>query len=157
MNPGATSKPLASIVSLPRNSFREIARILPPEIPTLRIASRLDSGSITLPCKITTSYNSAARSAASGIPCKAHAATNTLNIHCAILIRSPQLSIVALLQAHQSLRERLACQKKNPESLGVSDPGRGCIGGGPEGKSFLLVNVSRHLANLPQLFVCEEN
>src|SRR5882724_10572273 len=149
MNPGATASPRASIVSFPRNSFCEIARIFPPEIPTLRMESRFDSGSITLPCKITTSNNSAARSAASGIPCKVHAATNTLNTHRAILIRSPQLSVVALLQAHQSLRERLACQKKNPESLGVSDPGRGASEGGPEGNSFLLVNVSRHLANLP--------
>src|SRR5438093_944887 len=127
MNPGATASPRASIVSLPRNSFCEIARIFPPEIPTLRMASSFDSGSITLPCKITTSYNSAARSAASGVPSQAPAATNTPNTHLAIFIPSPQLSIVALLQAHQSLREHLACQKKNPESLGVSDPGRGCI------------------------------
>src|SRR5438094_111623 len=49
MKPGATTRPLASIVCLPCNAALLIARILPPLIPTLRTASSPDSGSITLP------------------------------------------------------------------------------------------------------------
>src|SRR5438094_111626 len=47
MKPGATTRPLASIVCLPCNAALLIARILPPLIPTLRTASSPDSGSIT--------------------------------------------------------------------------------------------------------------
>src|SRR5437016_10124601 len=57
MKPGATTRPLASIVCLPCNAALLIARILPPLIPTLRTASSPDSGSITLPFVIATSYD----------------------------------------------------------------------------------------------------
>src|SRR5262245_8154427 len=58
MNPGATTRPPASIVSRPRG-LPPIARIFPPCTATARPASSPDSGSITRPCIITTSYTGA--------------------------------------------------------------------------------------------------
>src|SRR5579862_2757935 len=56
MNPGATTIPFASIVVVPVSGDSDTMLILPPRMPTLRTASRPDSGSITRPLEITTSY-----------------------------------------------------------------------------------------------------
>src|SRR5437868_3985779 len=58
MKPGATTRPLASMVVLPESAFSEITTIFPARSPMLRFASRLDSGSITRPLIMTTSYES---------------------------------------------------------------------------------------------------
>src|ERR1700741_3284377 len=56
MNPGAITRPAASISTLPCNERAEIAAILLPLMATLRTASSPDSGSITRPCWRTMSY-----------------------------------------------------------------------------------------------------
>src|SRR6266478_9040975 len=157
MNPGAMTNPRASIVSFPRSSISEISRIFPPEIPTLRTASKFVSGSFTGPCSITTSKTVAAPSAASGLAENSDTANATAIIHFVIRICKSHLGTIALPQAHQSLRESSFCQKKNPGSLGVSDPGWGYCLRGAWGKVVVSVNLSCHLANLPQLFVGKEN
>src|SRR3989442_14676062 len=60
MKPAATTGPLASIVDAPFSGATEIARILPRWMPTLRTLSGPDSGSITRPLAMTTSYDSSA-------------------------------------------------------------------------------------------------
>src|SRR5258708_3965902 len=64
MNPGATTRPLASITSRPRNGAVEMAAIRFPVTPTLRMASRFVSGSITRPPDSTRSYCCANRNVA---------------------------------------------------------------------------------------------
>src|SRR5579871_5411130 len=56
MKPGATTNPAASMAPRPSSGSAETARILPPEMPKLRVASRPLSGSSTRPCRITRSY-----------------------------------------------------------------------------------------------------
>src|SRR5438552_462854 len=56
MKPGETTSPAASIVERPVRAELEIARTLPAVIPILRTASSFDSGSMTRPPRMTTSY-----------------------------------------------------------------------------------------------------
>src|SRR5262245_19098305 len=58
MNPGATTKPFASIVIRPVSGFGVTVLTLPAFTPTLRAESSFDSGSITLPLRMTRSKSS---------------------------------------------------------------------------------------------------
>src|SRR5437660_12378377 len=94
MKPGATTRPLASIVCLPCNAALLIARILPPLIPTLRTASILDSGSITLPFVIATSYDtSCAQSDLAPLNAQTRAATPKLASSILFVLRSRRSAI----------------------------------------------------------------
>src|SRR5689334_21524069 len=65
MNPGETTSPCALISVLPVSGRSLITAIFPFLIPTERIASSFDSGSITRPLLSTTSYCCAMSGAAS--------------------------------------------------------------------------------------------
>src|ERR1035438_2649998 len=56
MKPGATTRPVASIVARPSSGAAETAWILPAEMPRWRTASRPLSGSMTRPLRMTRSY-----------------------------------------------------------------------------------------------------
>src|SRR4030095_13358056 len=55
MKPGETTRPRASITVRPRRLSVVIALMVPLDMPRLRIASVRDSGSITLPLRMTRS------------------------------------------------------------------------------------------------------
>src|SRR4030095_5742682 len=115
MKPGVTTNPLASTTVRPSNPLEVIALTTPAEMPTLRTASSRDSGSITRPLRITTSYTSVAPDLKSEDPLRTVSNEHTITmLHNRVFVITalflyPQLPKLFLLDRRGRHRSDCAC------------------------------------------------
>src|SRR6266404_5155220 len=100
MKPGATARPFASMTDFAFRGAVEIVAIFPARMPTLRMASRPDSGSITRPLRMARSYASSAATRGLGTQQRGAGGKSQPLVH---LVHGHQANLAKLFIGEESL------------------------------------------------------